>query len=366
MKIDFKRGQDKLHKNEIKQMNVQIGKDLIGNSQRCFVALEPSATYRTFDEAKSMVDAVSSAGAQAIKFQTFLPGDVDRIIEDKEIMIKFGTKNGQKQESVFDALKRRELEREQWRQLIKYTKEKDLGFITAPYFPETVDFLSENNVDALKISKGDINNVLLIDKVAKTELPIILDAREKLDEIDNAIEICTKNNNQRIVILHCPSGYPAENSGINLRAIEFIKNRYDYPVGFADHSEGQIMNFAAIGYGATMIEKTITFDRYMENVEHLMSIEVQELENFVNNVRMIDDAKGTSDVLQVSRVEETSRRSIVSKIDIEKGQEISLENIDYKRPGDAGISCAKGFDVLKYKAKVDIKKNTFIKWEMLD
>ena len=60
----------------LEQMDVQIGKDLVGNSQRCFVALEPSATYRNFDEAKSMVDAVSNAGAQAIKFQTFLPGDV--------------------------------------------------------------------------------------------------------------------------------------------------------------------------------------------------------------------------------------------------------------------------------------------------
>tara|TARA_Y100001936_G_scaffold34250_1_gene32295 strand:+ start:14295 stop:15353 length:1059 start_codon:yes stop_codon:yes gene_type:complete len=351
---------------KLEQMDVQIGKDLVGNSHRCFVALEPSATYRNFDEAKSMVDAVSDAGAQAIKFQTFLPGDVGRIIEDKEIMIKFGTKDGEKQESVFEALKRRELEEKEWEQLIKYTKEKDLGFITAPYFPETVDFLIRNNVHALKISKGDINNVLLIDKVAKTGLPIILDAREKLDEIDNAIKICERNNNQKIVILHCPSGYPAENSGINLRAIEFIKNRYIYPVGFADHSEGQVMNFAAIGYGATMIEKTITFDKYTENVEHLMSIEIEELGNFVKNVRMIDDAKGTSDVLQVSRVEETARRSIVSKVDIKKGQEITLENIDYKRPGNAGISCAEGFEILKHKAKVDIKKNTFIKWEMID
>ena len=61
---------------KLEQMDVQIGKDLVGNSQRCFVALEPSATYRNFDEAKSMVEAVSNAGAQAIKFQTFLPGDV--------------------------------------------------------------------------------------------------------------------------------------------------------------------------------------------------------------------------------------------------------------------------------------------------
>ena len=48
------------------------------------------------------------------------------------------------------------------------------------------------------------------------------------------------------------------------------------------------MNFAAIGYGATMIEKTITFDKYTENVEHLMSIEIEELENIINLIDTIE------------------------------------------------------------------------------
>ena len=347
-------------------MNVQIGKHVVGDEHGCFVSLEPSATYRNFDEAKSMIDAVSNSGAHAIKFQTFLPGDVERIIEDREIKVKFGTTKGEKQESVFDALKRRELEKKEWEDLVNYSKEKNLGFITAPYFIETVDFVSKIRVDALKISKGDINNVLLIDEVAKTKLPVILDARERLDEIDQAIKICQKNNNNQIIILHCPSGYPAKNSGINLRAIEFIKNKYGFPVGFADHSEGQLMNFAAIGFGATMIEKTITFDKHVEQVEHLMSLEIKELNDFVNNVRKIDEAKGTPEILQVSRVEENARRSFIAKKDIRKGENISLDCIDFKRPGNAGISCAEGFKILNYKAKNDIKKNTFIKWDMLE
>ena len=75
-------------------MNVQIGKHVVGDEHGCFVSLEPSATYRNFDEAKSMIDAVSNSGAHAIKFQTFLPGDVERIIEDRGIKVKFGTTKG--------------------------------------------------------------------------------------------------------------------------------------------------------------------------------------------------------------------------------------------------------------------------------
>ena len=70
---------------------------------------------------------------------------------------------------------------------IELSKSNGLNFITAPYFPETVDFLENNNVDAIKVSKGDVNNVILIDKIAKTQLPIIIDAREKLEDIDKAI-----------------------------------------------------------------------------------------------------------------------------------------------------------------------------------
>ena len=97
-----------------------------------------------------------------------------------------------------------------------------------------------------------------------------------------------------------------------------------------------------------------------------MYLEIKELNDFVNNVREIDEAKGTSEILQVSRVEENARRSFIAKKDIRKGESISLDCIDFKRPGNAGISCAEGFKILNYKAKNDIKKNTFIKWDMLE
>ncbi len=347
-------------------MNVRIGDKIVGEDNECFVALEPSATFRNFEEAKEMIKASSKAGAHAIKFQTFLPGDASRIISDKDIKIEFRTNTGQKEESILDILKERELSKDEWHKLRNYSKENNLSFITSPYFIETVDFLNELSVDAIKISKGDINNVLLIESAAKTGLPIILDAREKLDDINEAIRICKENKNEQIVILHCPSGYPADSAGINLQAIEFLKTKYEYPIGFADHSEGGMMNFVAIGFGAKMIEKTITMNKNTEKIEHLMSLEVKELQSFMNNLREIDSAIGNSDVLKVSRVEENVRRSLVSKRDIKKGELISKDMIDFKRPGDSGISCAEGFKILSYKAKNAIPKDTFIKWDMLD
>ena len=346
--------------------SVKIGNKSVGGGNPCFISFEPSATYTNFDEAKKMIELTAMSGADAIKFQTFLPNDSDRIMGDKSITIDFSTNQGKKQELVYDALKRRELSKDDWKNLIALTKEQKLLFITAPYFPETIDFLSKLQVDAFKVSKGDINNVLLIDKMAKTGIPIILDAREKLDDIDRAVSICEENNNQNIIIMHCPSGYPSKNSGVHLNAIKFLQQKYQYPIAFADHSPGGIMNYAAVALNVTMLEKTITTNTQLEHVEHFMSLETSKLKNFVQNIRMIEDALGNSEILSVSRVEESARRSLVAKKPIQPGEKISFDHLDFRRPGNNGISCQDGFSIIGKIAKQKISKDEFLEWNMFE
>jgi len=347
-------------------VKVQIGKKSIGEGEPCFISLEPGATYSNIDDAKEMIKATAASGADAVKFQTFLTGDAERILGRKDITINFTTTTGKKKELVFDALKRRELTREEWIELIQYSRKQNISFITAPYFSETIDFLNETGVDAIKVSKGDINNVILIDKISKTNLPVILDGREKFEDVDKAIKICEKNNNKKIIIYHCPSGYPSENSGIHLRAIKAIHEKYPYPVGYADHSPNDTMNYAAVALGANMLEKTITQDKTKENVEHYMSLELDELKKFIQNIRAVEQAMGDAKILMTSRVEENARRSIVAKRNIEQGEKITVELLDFRRPGNMGISAADGFDVIGKKASKTIQEGTFLNWDMLD
>ncbi len=345
---------------------VRIGSKNIGIGLPSLISLEPGGTFENFDIAKNMISVTAEAGADAIKFQTFLPGDAERMMGDKNITIDFTTPKGKSKELVLDALKRRELLPEQWIELVNHSKKLGLSFITAAYFPETIDFISKIGIDAIKVSKGDINNVLLIEKIAKTNLPVILDAREKLADIDIAVEICEKHGNQQIIIMHCPSGYPAKNSGVHLNAIKTIQQKYDYPVGFADHSLGGLMNYAAIALGVNMIEKTITINKQKEQVEHFMSLELEELSNFIKNIKAVEEALGDSQILNKSRVEDTARRSLTAKQKICKGEIITFSKLDFKRPGNIGISVSKGFEVLNKKATKDISEGEFIQWDMLD
>ena len=221
-------------------------------------------------------------------------------------------------------------------------------------------------VDAIKISKGDVNNVLLVEQAAKTKLPIILDAREKIDDVIRDIEICTSNNNDQIIIMHCPSGYPSEYSGVHLNAISSIKEKFHYPVGFADHSPGMLMNFAAVSIGANMLEVTITSDKTIEHAEHFMSLEPHELKPFVENIRKIENAMGDPDIINSSRVADSTRRHFIAKHDISQGDTITRENIDYQRPGNMGISVSDGLKIINKFAKIDIKKGSVLTWDMLD
>lgn len=345
---------------------VKIGTKTVGIGHPCFISLEPSATYSTFDEAKIMIKNAALAGADGIKFQTLFPGDSDRILGYRTLKVDFSTPTGKKQELMSDAIKRRELGKSEWKELTDFAKSNGVCFISSPYFLDTVDFLVQTNVDAIKVSKGDINNTLLIEKIARTGLPVILDGREKFEDVERAVKICENNNNQQIIIMHCPSGYPAENAGVHLNAIKTIQNRYEYPVGFADHSLGDVMNYAAVALGVNMIEKTIALDKTREYSEFYMSLEPSELKPFVTNIRAVEQAMGNANILESSRVSEDLRRCFVAAIDIKSGETITTSNIDFKRPGNAGISCAEWYNILGKKALKDIPSGTFLQWNMLE
>jgi len=343
---------------------VKIRKKEIGTNRPCFISFEVGATWTNFNEAKKMIKSAAKSGADAIKFQTFLEDDSDRMMRKKDLTIEFKTFSGKKKENIYNSLKRRELSKNQWKELIDYSHNLGLCFISTAVFPETIDFLKKSGADALKIAKGDVNNVLLIEYASKTKLPIILDGREKFSDVEIGINICKKNKNNKIIIMHCPSGYPTENAGVHLRAITEIKKRYDLPVGFSDHSPNDIMNYAAIALGSNMIEKTITTNKKTEKVEHFMSLELDELKSFVEKIRAVEDALGDPNILNVSRVSHDARRCLVLKKDLKKGQKLTRNDLDYQRPGNVGISVSEGFSILGKKSKYDISKETLLKKNM--
>ena len=309
--------------------SVKIGGRQVGEGHPVFISFEAGATHGGLDSARALCKAAAEAGADAVKFQTVRATD----LMTKDAQIEFETPSGRRSESVRGALERRELGFDDWKRLKDYCDKLKLAFISTPSGPETVDLLAEIGAAAIKVSKSDVNHRVLIDYIARKRLPVILDGRERFEDVEQAARICESHGLLDIVVMHCPSGYPAQHAGIHLRAIRHIKEIFGYPVGYSDHSVGTAMNFAAIALGADLIEKTITADRRTEAVEHYMSLEPHELAAFVKEVRAVEAALGDPRIIFSSRVNAEHRRSIQARHAIRAGAVIRLEDLDFRRPG---------------------------------
>lgn len=339
--------------------NVKIGDKIVGDGNPCFISVEPGATHTGLESAKKLVDVAKNAGADAVKFQTL---DTDELVSEqgKQQMIDYKTRAGWKKESIYEALKRRELSFDEWRELKKYCDKIGILFISAPSGTKTLDLLAEVNVAAIKVVKSDVNNRYLIKKIAEKQLPVILDAREKFQDVEAAINICEDVGNEQIIIMHCPSGYPAKHAGIHLSVIPYIKGIFGRPVAYSDHSMGDFMNYAALGMGVNFIEKTTSLNKNTDAVEHFMSLESAELKTFVERVRSVEQAFGNPRVIFNSRVKPEYRRSIITKQEIKQGEIITLDNITFKRPGNF-LSVERYEEILGKEATRTIPKDTFLK-----
>jgi N,N'-diacetyllegionaminate synthase len=340
-----------------------IGSRTIGDGAPCFVTFECGSTYTSLTEAKELVCAVAESGADAIKFQLI---DADRLLSDKKQTFKFTQGDVEKEVSLYETLKMRDLGLDGWAEVFQVCKSKNLEFFATVCFPEQIEFLRSHGGCALKIAAGDVNHYHLIGQAAASGLPVMLDGRARYHELEQGVRVCEEKGNSRIVLHHCPSGYPARNDRVNLRVVSALKQLYTYPVGFSDHSSESVMNFAALALGADMIEKTLTLDKKRPGVEHAMSLEPAQASRFVSELRAIEQAMGSARILFDSSVNESLRRCVFAKRDLGVGDKVALSDVEFQRPGTAGISAEHFEKVLGRSVKHPIAAGSALRWDDLD
>jgi N,N'-diacetyllegionaminate synthase len=313
----------------------------IGGGAPCFITFEAGPTHQGLESAKRLARYAKDAGGNAIKFQVF---DPMRLVADPALPFTYevlaDVETGRKEtvtEPLRDILQRREMKQDEWRELKCYCDELGLVFFATACFYDDVDFLVEIECQSIKIASADVNHLPFIRYAARTGLCIQLDTgMASLGEIEVAVDAIRAEGNERIVIHHCPSGYPAHLESINLRTIPTIQRLFGCPVAFSDHSPGWDMDIAALAIGADMLEKTITEDRTIRSVEHIMSLEPQDMGRFVEMIREMEVALGStrrvlSDVERKKR--DAVRRSLHVARDLPAGHILGEADIDYRRPG---------------------------------
>ena len=324
---------------------VRIGSRIIGCGEPCFITFEAGPTHTGIESALRLVRHAARAGADAIKFQII---DPERLMADHDVQFSFGAlvdrdsgKTETVTESLYDILCRRVLSRDEWRMVKKEADDTGIAFFATACFDDEVDFIAEIGCQSIKISSGDVNHAPLIRHASKTGLCIQLDTgNSTLNEIADAVDIIRGEGNENIIIHHCPSGYPARTDGVNLNIVTSLKERFPYPVAFSDHSPDWDMDIAVVSMGINLIEKTITEDRTIRGPEHIMSLEPEQMNEFVQVIRGIENALGSFE--RAINPEELQSRRIVRRgayleQAVKQGQKLREAQVIFQRPAGNGI-----------------------------
>lgn len=332
---------------------------------QCFIIAEAGVNHNgNINLAKKLVDKACEAGVDAIKFQTFKAENLVTKEAPKAEYQKNTTGNG----SQFEMLKKLELSFEDHISLKNYCTEKGIIFISTPFDFESVDLLEKIDVPIYKVSSGDLTNLPLLKYIANKNKPIILSTgMANLGEVEEAVEAIYKIGNKNLILLHCTSNYPTAYEDVNLRAMVTMKEAFKLPIGYSDHTIGIEVPIAAVTLGAKVIEKHFTLDKTMDGPDHVASLEPDKLKMMVDGIRNIEKAMGDG-IKRCRKNEEkskfVSRKSIVAKLDIKKGQVITKELLDYKRPSN-GLSPEFTDQILGKKAKVEIKRDCIINFDKI-
>ena len=310
--------------------------------------------------AKNLVDKAKEAGADCVKFQTFI---ANKIVSKNAAKADYQKKQTESAESQHEMLKKLELSFDDFIELNNYCKEIGIEFLSTAFDFESIDFLNQLGMQVWKIPSGEITNLPYLIKIAKLNKKVILSTgMSTMREIEDAVNILKDHGASELIILHCTTEYPTPYEDVNLNAMLAIKERFGYEVGYSDHTMGIEVPIAAVALGAKVIEKHFTLDRTMDGPDHKASLEPSELKTMVDAIRNIELSMGTG-IKEPADSEKKNiaiaRKSIVANQSIIKGDILTETNLTVKRPGE-GISPMKWFEIIGTKAIRDFEEDELI------
>jgi len=309
--------------------------------------------------AKKMIDAAVEAGADAVKFQTFKS---EKIISKSAQKADYQKISTRKNETQLEMIKKLELNVDAHKELLQYSSEKNIKFISSPFDLDSIDLLDSLGLDIIKIPSGEIVNLPFLSKIGRLKKKVILSTgMSNLSEIETALDILVKSGTDKknITVLHCNTEYPTPMEDVNLLAMVTIRDAFKIKTGYSDHTLGIEVPIAAVSLGASVIEKHFTLNKNMAGPDHKSSLEPYELNSMVKAIRNIEKALGTGEK-KPSKSEQKNidvvRKVIVADKHIKKGEILCEGNLTLKRSGK-GISAKYWYMILGTKASKNFDKD---------
>jgi N-acetylneuraminate synthase len=347
--------------------SIRIASRPIGPGNTTYIIAELSANHNQhFDQAVKIIHAAKTAGADAVKLQTYTPDTITMRSDRAEFRIGGGT--------LWDGRNLYELYGEaytpwDWQPKLKHVA-NDLGMdlFSSPFDASAVDFLEEMKVPAYKVASFELVDVPLIQKMASTGKPLIMSTgMAEIEEIDEAMQAARDAGAGEIALLKCTSAYPASPDGMNLRTIPELARRYNVPAGLSDHTMGTAAPVAAVALGACIIEKHLTISRSDPGPDSAFSLEPDEFKAMVDAVRVAERALGAIKFGPATHEINSRifRRSLFVVQDLKRGECFDEKNVRSIRPAH-GLHTRHLHEVVGKRAAHDIERGTPLSWALVE
>lgn len=306
----------------------------------------------------SYIDALSKTGVDAIKFQTHIAEAESSIYEP--FRVKFSKQDATR----FDYWKRMEFSLEQWKEIKQHCDEVGLEFMSSPFSNAAVDLLEEVGVETYKVGSGEVNNHVLLEKIAQTGKKVIISSgMSSFSELDETVAFL-KARNVDFSILQCTTSYPTQPEQFGLNVIGELRERYQVPIGFSDHSSSIEACIAATTLGAEILEFHVVFDKDMFGPDAKSSLTIDETSQLVKAVRTIEKALQNpidkSENAQFSELKNIFEKSLAVNKDLPKGHVLTFSDLETKKPKGYGILASDYKSVIGKSLNKEMKQWDFL------
>jgi N,N'-diacetyllegionaminate synthase len=313
--------------------------------------------------AHAFIDALAGTGVTTVKFQTHIAEAESSAFEP------FRVKFSRQDKTRYDYWKRMEFSPEQWKGLKDHCEEKGLEFMSSPFSNAAVDLLEDIGVKRYKIGSGEVSNWLLLERIAKTGKPVLLSSgMSSIDELDGSIAFL-KNFGNELSVFQCTTAYPTQAEQWGLNVLSELKQRYNLPVGFSDHSGDIFACLAAASLGADLFEFHVVFDKRQFGPDSAASISIAQTQQLCSGIQQIRTALNSpavkNDNSAFSGLKAIFEKSLAVNQDLPEGHIIRFEDLEAKKPKGYGLDASRFREIIGRKINKALPRWSFLNEEDL-
>lgn len=299
-----------------------------------------------------MIDEIADVGLDAVKFHLMLDAE--------SYMVKDHPLIDQAKKWIFD--------KKQWNKIIKYSSEKNLDVIALCDDVESLRFINNihSEIKGVEIHATGLNDYFLLEEAAKFSNNVILGiGGSTLDEIHFAVDFLKNKNKRDIVLMYGFQSFPTDYREINLKKMVKIKNLFDLPIGYADHTRfddpnNEIVSIMGKMMGVNILEKHYTLDQGKKRIDYAAAVGKEKMKKIKHLLNLADNVSGDGNLGMSDKEKEYGnvgpmKKAVVARNSIKKGEKIMLDDVWFKRTEqESSLMQKQLFKIIGLKAKKDI------------